>query len=144
MKLLEELRKDATGLALLDDWLGAGGFPVEQSLAERRAATCISGDDWKPCPFNRGGKWWEKAKDAIAAVIRLQLRFKTELTLHVACEDQLQMCQRCGCCLKLKVHVPIEHIRAHTPPETVEQYPDFCWIRRELSASVKEVAPHVT
>lgn len=138
MNLLEELRNDVEGIQLLRDWLGDGGAPVSQMAAEHRAYTCVNGKAGDPCPLNKAPHWWnllENAKSAIAETIRAELELKQHLQMRVTSEEGLAMCSACGCCLKLKVWTPIEHIRAHTTPENIDKTPLFCWMRRELKGS---------
>lgn len=128
MRLLDELRNDANGAAVLKDWLGEGGHPVEQSLAEKRALKCLA------CPEHHAGQWWETAKDAIATTIKELLQIKHNLSLRLRDEDRLGMCKICGCCTRLKPWVPIKHIASHTPDDVRERYPtDTCWVANELA-----------
>lgn len=126
MSLLSEA-KATTGV--LHDWLGEGGVPVYQRQAEHRAAICIQ------CPENRHGKWWESAKTAIANVIKDQLSAKNGANITVSTEEQLNLCAICGCCLPLKVHVPLHHILEHTDAATLARFPEMCWIRKEQKDS---------
>ena len=128
MNLLAEIKNDATGAALLVDWLGEGGEAVEQASAEARAAVCLQ------CPEHRPGKWWEvHFKDPIAHWIRNRLRLKNRLGVRLSCEERLFMCGKCGCNLALKCWVPISYIDAHTSKEKLAEYPAAgCWIRSEI------------
>lgn len=132
VNLIEEFRNDVAGLALLTDWLGAGGHPVSQIHAEHRADACVHGNDGKPCPLNKEPGWWDRVKSSIANTIKMQLEMKQHLKLHVSSEEGLAMCAACGCCLKLKVWTPIEHIKAHTSPENIAKTPSYCWMRTEM------------
>ena len=128
MNLLDELRKTGTGLNLLADWLGEGGYTVPEPRAARRGATCLD----NCCVENREPGWWDRCQNAIALIIRHQLELKKKLDLELPREDTLHMCRACGCCLKLKVWVPLDHIRRHTDIKQLAHYPEYCWIRREL------------
>lgn len=132
MNPIKELKQDATGAVILADWLGEGGHPVDHEISDRRSESCLMSDNSKPCPHNTAPEWWEKPKDAIALMIRKQLAIKHRMDLYGLYEGALHMCDLCGCCLKLKIHVPIEHIRNHTDLETLAKYPDYCWIKKEL------------
>jgi len=133
-QIIMELRQTADGAAVLDDWLGEGGEPVPLHQAELRTTSCLTGDNGKPCRFNRAPKWWEKMfKDPIAAAIRKHIAIKNQIGLHLSHEKDLHMCSRCGCCLLLKPFVPIEHIKAHHRPEI--EYPPYCWIAKEMEQS---------
>lgn len=133
VRILDEIKSDANGAALLADWLGDGGFHVEQAEADIRASACYKGYFGKPCPNNKEPNWWEKFKTSIAMTIRKQLSLKSRLKLKAHREDEIHMCSICGCCLKLKVWTPIEHIKKHTSAEMLQRYPFFCWQRMEMS-----------
>lgn len=131
-QIISELRNDANGAAVLEDWLGAGGEPVPLHQAELRSGQCLYGaPNGTRCPHNRAPKWWERFfKDPIAQAIKRHIEVKQQIGLKLSKEDDLHMCARCGCCLQLKTWVPIEHIKAHHKPEHL--YPDWCWIKREM------------
>jgi hypothetical protein len=132
VNLLEEFRNDVEGLKLLNDWLVSGGDTVSQIHAEHRAITCTMGANGDPCPLNKEPGWWDRAKSIIANTIKMQLEMKQHLKLRVSSEEGLAMCSACGCCLKLKVFTPIEHIKAHTSPENIAKTPGYCWMRQEM------------
>ena len=111
------------------DWLGEGGEPVSKGQSTERAFTCSI------CPQNRHPKWWEQSKQAIASVMRKHLEYKNHISISTDHDDDLHMCKVCGCCLPLKVHVPLKHILAHTNSETLAQFPENCWIAREKAES---------
>lgn len=104
------------------EWLGGGGVPVSQTQADMRSHIC------ETCPKNVENGWWDRVKSAIAYAIRSHLEQKNMMGLRVFNEDKLGMCKACGCCIKLKVWVPIEHIRNHP---SVENFPPWCWIPSE-------------
>lgn len=128
------VQETAEGLEILSDWLGAGGKPVSPEQAEQRARACAQGDNGKPCTFNCAPKWWEYAKLAVAHWITKELEAKNKMGLSVPNESEIHMCSRCGCCLPLKVWTPIDHIRAHLHFDSVQTYPDHCWIKREIKS----------
>lgn len=131
-QIIAELRQTANGAHVLDDWLGAGGMPVPLHQAELRSAACLYGTKMgAPCQFNVAPKWWERFfKDPVAIAIRGHLEVKNNIGLRLSKEDDLHICGVCGCCLPLKLFVPIEHIKAHHKPE--HQYPPHCWVRKEM------------
>lgn len=132
MNFLARLKDDAEGLALLKDWLGDGGKIVPPNLSIGRAETCVN-THGKPCSENVEPGWWDRFKLAVAEVIRNQLELKTRLGIKVPQEKGLAMCRVCGCCLPLKVHVPIGYIAKHTTnPKVRERFPAHCWIKKEL------------
>ena len=50
-----DIKRAAQGTAVVLDWLGSGGNPVSQELAEQRAAICVA------CPKNQPGAWFTEA-----------------------------------------------------------------------------------
>jgi hypothetical protein len=135
--MIETLKQTATGAAILREWLGDGGVPVHPVIAERRAKQCAHGVSGKGCPHNRAGKWWERMLlDPIAAAIRRHIGAKNNMRLFTKYDDQMQMCDRCGCSNLTKPWVPMEHIKAHTSREQFDKFPEWCWITRELKGLV--------
>lgn len=116
------VKRVAAGVALLVEWLGSGGKAVETHLAETRAAICSI------CPKNDGGDWKSYFTQPIADKIRLQLEIKNDLQLATTHDEKLTVCSACDCPLKLKVHVPINHILSHTSDEVKAQLDPRCWI----------------
>ena len=112
--------------SVLASWLGEGGVPVAQELAEARAKIC------EGCDRNVEPKWWERmVKDPIAFVIRCTLEIKEARNLKVPNEDKLMMCRACGCCNPLHIWSPLKHIRNHTGMETYPKFSPQCWILNE-------------
>jgi hypothetical protein len=127
--MVKEIIQDAAAIPILLDWLGEDLGAVYPALAIRRARTCIM------CTQNMAPGWWNKnLRDPIAKAIIAQLKVQetTDAKLPVDLEREVNMCRICGCCLKLKVWTPIRHIADHTSREQLEQYPDFCWIAKEI------------
>lgn len=114
-------------LEVLREWLGAGGTPVKIEVAEVRSKICPH------CPHNVRGNWLDRLKREAADIIRRHLAAKAGLNLSVSNEQELGFCEVCGCCLSLKVWTPTEHIMHHTDPHDLYEYPDFCWVRKELT-----------
>ncbi len=115
-----------TGAAALTDWLGDGGHPVDPMVSEARAKCCEN------CIQNMPGRWWESAKHEIAEWIRTELELKNKREIKTTIDDKLGMCRLCGCCIRLKVHTPKEHIAAHISKEVLDQTPSHCWMRKEI------------
>lgn len=126
MNMIEEIRSTAKGVQILESWLGAGGAPVADELADKRANVCIE------CPLNVEPNWWGRVKNAIASAIKDHLRVKSNLGFRVENEDGLSMCKVCGCCNALAVWTPIEHIKSHTSTEQFVKFPTACWKRNEI------------
>lgn len=115
-------RNVAAGVAVLIDWLGSGAKPVEASLAEARAATCVG------CTKNDGGDWKAYFTEPVAEKIRTQLEIKNDLQLRTPYDDKLTVCSACDCPLKLKVHVELAYILSHTSEEVKAKLDERCWI----------------
>lgn len=126
MTILEAFKRDAESMPLLLDWLGHGGESVPNEKAEERAKVC------RKCKNNIEPLWWERYKIPVAEMIRKELELKRKTGIRVGDESKLHMCSACGCCIPLKIHVPLEHIEAHTTPQTMVRFPDSCWIAQEI------------
>jgi hypothetical protein len=138
MDILDELAADIDGVSAIKDWLGDGGKPVSPAQSDSRAVSCVSGGKkGRPCPHNVLPKWWESAKGQVADWIRKELEVKNSMNISTPHDDGLHICDICKCCMALKVHTPIQHIQAHTPPGRARQFPSFCWQKKELSQYVK-------
>lgn len=128
MNPISEAQNVLVGMEVLADWLGEGGRPVPDYMANERAQSCVG------CTMNRAPKWWETAKDLAAQTIRLELEARHTMKISSPFDESLGMCAACGCCMRLKIHVPISHIRDHTTPETLAKFPSHCWQRHELTS----------
>ncbi len=122
-------------LEVLRDWLGSGGKPVFRIQAIARAHACTEGDGGEKCPYNIRGNWITRLKRPAARIIRRHLAAKAEMDLRIPQDKKLGFCKKCGCCLSLKVWTPAEHIMNHTDPDQLLTYPDFCWVRKELTGT---------
>jgi hypothetical protein len=109
--------------AMRSSWLGAGGQPVADDLAQHRADVCIK------CPMNQWTLLGTVLNRPVATLVKQQIALKHAQKLKVENQDKLYACQACQCVLDLKVWVPIEFIKETTP--TTELHPD-CWILDEL------------
>ena len=138
-QLIEEIKRDAEGVVLLNEWIGDGGHPVSQFLAESRANVCKRGYNGEPCPQHVEPLWWERAKHAVAEKIKQQLELKNKIGMRVEQEEEMKMCRVCGCCTSLKVFVPIKFIADHTTTEQMLSYPTFCWQRQELLKHTNDI-----
>lgn len=125
---VDGVKRVSAGVALLVDWLGSGGKPVDAPLAERRAMVCAS------CPKNDGGDWKAYFTEPIAEKIRVQLEMKNDLQLRTTHDAHLTVCSGCDCPLPLKVHVPIFYVLEHTSHDTKTRLDPRCWILSEEGA----------
>lgn len=120
MNFFERASQLISGAKTLTDWLGAGGMPVGNELAQSRADVCLK------CPMNV--KDWDMI-ESIADAIKKQVELKNHLNLRVDGEKSLHICSACGCVMRLKVHVPLRLCL----PEANERdkYHPSCWILSE-------------
>lgn len=125
---VDAVKRVSAGVALLVDWLGSGGKPVDAALSEKRAMVCAS------CPKNDGGDWKAYFTEPIADKIRVQLEMKNDLQLRTAHDAHLTVCSACDCPLQLKVHVPLPYILEHTSADTKTRLDPRCWITSEEGA----------
>jgi hypothetical protein len=125
--MLKTVKQIQQGAQILNQWLGAGGEPVDGDLAEERADVC------RDCPENVRGNWLDRIKGEAASVIKDYLAVKAAQGLEVPDERDIGFCKQCGCALQLKVWCPIEHIKAHMTRSEMLEFPTFCWIRKEIT-----------
>lgn len=116
-----DIKRAAQGTGVVLDWLTSGGQPVEQALAEKRAAVCVE------CPKNVTGAWYTVAP---ATIIKETLEARKDLKLETQQGDKLKSCDVCKCLMPLKVFVPLRFIVDHTKPEIMSEFPSQCWIAR--------------
>lgn len=121
-KLVDRLRNDVRGTAILADWLGSGGDPVDHVTANGRAAICSG------CPNNK--PLTKRIENNVAEAIRKQEEIRHAVELRTSHDGNLHNCSICSCYLKLKVWVPIKHI----PKD--DKFPAFCWIRKEHATPI--------
>jgi len=121
---IKHIKRAAQGTAVVIDWLGSGGEPVAQELAEKRAAVCVA------CPNNQTGDWYVTAPAELLrkAVSSWQSMKGKTFAFETAQGDKLKSCQVCRCLMRLKVFVGLDHILAKTKPEVMEELHPNCWI----------------
>lgn len=119
------IKRISAGIGVLLEWLGSGAKPVENRLAEARAAICAT------CPKNDGGDWKAYFTGPIADKIRTQLEIKNDLQLKTSMDDKLTVCSGCDCPLPLKVHTPLNHVLAHTNDDVKKRLDPRCWVLHE-------------
>ena len=127
--MIKDLQQIAGAAPILLDWLGEGMEPVSSLIALERVKSCLD------CPHNTAPNWAQKHfSDPIAKVMLQQLRIRDEakMALPEPLESKTHYCSVCGCSIRLKIHVPINHIADHTTVEQLKNYPDFCWIKNEF------------
>lgn len=124
----------------LEEWLGAGGVPVQKEVAYRRAAMCAN------CPGNQKAGWRELLTIPAAKALRAYLSSKNDLKLETTMDANLGSCQACHCVLELKVWQPPEFIRDNTQADVIAKQRSFnpeCWAANEAATS-KLLLPDVT
>lgn len=118
------VRNVAAGVGVLLEWLGSGAKPVDQPLADSRAAICAT------CPKNDDGDFTAFFTKPIADRIRTQLEIRDDLQLRTPNDEKLTVCSACDCPLKLKVWVPLDHILSYTSEDTKTKLDQRCWIMK--------------
>lgn len=113
------------GVQVLFEWLGEGAQTVGTEAAGMRAAVCAQ------CPLNQEGSWTRFFTGPISERIRTTLEMRKEMKVETQFDDQLGVCSACACPLKLKVHVPIEFIKAHASEAVKSALAENCWMRTE-------------
>lgn len=117
--------KMIAGIGVLTDWLGSGGRPVSEPIANARAEIC------KSCPQNQSGDWTRFFTNPASEAIRKQLAIKNDMSLSTHCDNDLGVCSACLCPLKLKVHAPIHHVLNHLNQNVKDRLDKRCWILSE-------------
>lgn len=131
----------AAGLAGIDirsleEWLGAGGVPVGQAVADQRAAVCA------PCPANKKAGWRELLTVPAAIALKAYLEAKYRMKLATPMDADLGSCSACHCVLELKTWQPIEFIKENTREEVFEAHRKAnanCWVLSEINPKPMEV-----
>ena len=122
------LKNASVGIKVWIDFFG-DGKPVEKAIAEKRAATCLAGDDGKMCPYHEEGSLMQRLTAAAGKELLAIKNALNDLDMHSSRDRELKNCTKCDCPLVAKIWVPMPIIKKHMSPETVESLPSFCWIR---------------
>lgn len=119
-----DIKTAAHGTAVVLDWIQAGGDPVDQALAEKRAAVCVA------CPRNVEGAWYTVAPAQLlkSAIKGWQQLKGSDFAFETSQGDKLKSCDVCKCLMGLKVFCPLDHILTKTKPEIMAGLPSACWI----------------
>lgn len=122
--MMAAIQKANQARKIFHDWLGEGGQTVSLEDAQHRADVCLR------CPHNYKGSWiWNIAT---SMAIASQIRLRDAMKIRLNGDENLKVCELCGCKLQLKVHVPFAHIYRHMPLEQFDKFPAFCWMKQEL------------
>lgn len=119
-----------SGIKTLNEWIQAGGHPVEPRKSEVRASVCVA------CPKNVAGNFSDWFTRPAAGAIKKQIEQLAEHKLSTPHDEKLNVCEICLCPMKLKVHAPMEFIKAHMHESVLadlQQVPG-CWVVEELRA----------
>ncbi len=124
MAWIKRLAQTRNFLAVRKSWFGNGGEPVSIELAQARANVCLK------CPMNYKGDWlWSMATQL---AINAQSNLRRLMNIRLEGEENLGVCEVCGCKTKLKSLVPIKHIYRTMSGEQLTKYPSNCWIPKEI------------
>lgn len=115
------------GSRILVTWFGAGGKGVFPAVAQSRANVCLE------CPQNARKTLWGLLETPVSKTIRAVMAYKEQRKIAVRGEENLGTCRVCLCHLPLKVHVPIAFIAEETDAADLAEFPDFCWVKREIN-----------
>ena len=124
-QLVQAASRLAAGVKSLNDWLGAGAKPVDSTLANARAFVRAT------CPQNQEGDFTRWFTKPASELIRRWIGSRKDLNMSTPSDGKLGVCLACACPLKLKVHVPIEHILKQIPAESKSALDPRCWILEE-------------
>lgn len=113
------------GAATLADWISSGAESVPQVQANMRALTCAK------CPINNKSGFENLFTRAASEAIRQAISLRSEWKLATPLDDQLGVCDACGCPLKLMIHVPLEMKLKHMPEESLSKLHSDCWVLKE-------------
>lgn len=113
------------GANIIKDMFGEEGPIRDKAKANARALVCVS------CPKNAPGDWTRFFTVPAQAVVRKMLGIVKDLDLKTDLDDQLHVCEACGCPLKGKVFARIKHILKHIPAEDKAALWEHCWILKE-------------
>lgn len=121
------IRTAAQGTGVVLDWIQAGGDPVDQDLAEKRAAICVA------CPKNVTGEWYVTAPAELlrSAIKGWQALKGSTFAFETKQGDKLKSCDVCKCLMRLKAFTPLKHILEKSKPEILAAFPEICWIARK-------------
>lgn len=113
------------GAETLVDWIGDGAHAVSPEQSSGRAAVCVG------CPKNNPGDLLSFFTRPAAEAIRRTIAKKNEMKLSTPSDEKLGVCDVCDCPLKLKVHLPVDFIRARLSQAVRSELPAHCWMVKE-------------
>jgi hypothetical protein len=122
--ILHRAASVVAGSETLVDWISSGAEAVKPSVSEERAVICSE------CPRNESGELLRWFTRPAAAAIKAAVESRKGMNLSTTMDDKLGVCSACGCELHLKVHLPLDRIKAHMSKETMEALDPRCWITK--------------
>lgn len=122
--LLESVRTVVAGAIVLVDWLVNGAEAVAPEESNRRAEICAG------CPKNEGGDWTRFFTVPVSQAIQGALNSRKDMGLSTFHDEKLGVCSACNCPLKLKVHLPLDKIKAKIDPADMQALDPRCWITK--------------
>lgn len=119
------IAKMAQGTGTLIDWVADGAPAVTPEESDRRSKICLV------CPQNSHSDMTSFFTKPASELIRKQLEKLNALHLVTQQDPSLGVCLACSCPLKLKVHTPLDYIKAHMSEQTKKDLDPKCWILEE-------------
>jgi hypothetical protein len=107
------------GTRILGSWMASGRPMVSQEQADARSAVC-AGCTHNVDPAGCQTCAWPALTNLVAGILG------KHTSRH---HENLKSCASCGCNLKVKVWVPLEHLKASFK---YGELPAWCWIKREM------------
>jgi hypothetical protein len=132
MNPLKLIREAKQAHDVLVDWLGSNAKPVSPRVSQRRADQCNGRITGLPCPLHVEKPLKELFVGSALVPVKKRLEAKSMLKLTIDGEENLHVCDACGCLLKLKVHTPIDVILENTRAEDMQALHPDCWVLKEF------------
>lgn len=114
-------RPVVAGVKSLAEWT-IDGEVVPSEIAASRAAVC------QDCPVNQPGQMTDFFTEAAAKLIQRQFEIRQSRELTTPFDENLGLCDACGCPLKLKVHAPMRVIEKYLSEAVRAKLDPRCWI----------------
>jgi hypothetical protein len=114
-------RPVVAGVKSLAQWT-IDGEVVPEEVAVTRANIC------KDCPVNRQGGLRDFFTETAANLIQRQFEIRESRDLKTPWDNQLGLCDACGCPLQLKVHCPTRIIEQFLSDTVRAKLDKNCWI----------------
>jgi len=125
-RLLGRVKNVVAATPVIVEFIASKEEAVPIKVATERSEICFS------CPFNEKPKsLLDLFTTSASEAIRKSLETLRGWNLGVPNSDQLGVCSRCLCPLRMKIFMPINRIRAKLSEDVREQLPDYCWIISE-------------